>query len=161
MTDTNMPNQITAWGLDAVRPSTFEEKDFWPRQSEPSASQRRLWKRYISSQFIRYGRFWRQSPCSTMREETKASEGSSLASPSDNIISLIRRLPRGKRRLLCHTHLVASDSAIWKACRSKRAITIASDGGLKEKYGTFGWQIRFVSDEVLAEGAGPVDGPLT
>lgn len=84
----------------------------------------------------------------------------SASIPSEDLPSLIHALPRGKRRLLSHHHQIASTTTVWKVCRSKRAITIASDGGLKGKIGTFGWQMRSALDELLAEGAGRVDNPF-
>jgi hypothetical protein len=33
----------------------------WPRQQQPSASQRRLWKRYIHANYLRYGTKWKRS----------------------------------------------------------------------------------------------------
>jgi hypothetical protein len=159
LTDTHTPNKITLWGLTATRPPLFSTNESWPRQSKPSASQRRLWRRYISSQFLRYGRYWRQSQRpNSITGSDHVRHSSSI--PYDDLSSLIHSLPKGKRRLLSHHRQMASDSTIWKACRSKHSITIASDGGLKGKNGTFGWQMRSASDEHLAEGAGPVDGPF-
>ena len=59
----------------------------------------------------------------------------------------------------------ASDILIWRAFRSRRCITIASDGGLCKRLGTFGWKIVTIDKltdtffVTLYEGSGPVDGP--
>lgn len=49
--------------------------------------------------------------------------------------------------------------AVWKAFRSRRHVTIASDGRLKQGVGTFGWKIVTKAGESLFTGSGPVDGP--
>jgi hypothetical protein len=36
--------------LDATRPDTFVNHNEWPRQVSPTNAQRRLWKRYITSE---------------------------------------------------------------------------------------------------------------
>ncbi|KAI2495786.1 hypothetical protein MHU86_18714 [Fragilaria crotonensis] len=72
---------------------------------------------------------------------------------------MINHLPHGQRRLLTHISQRVDDSAVWNASRSKGKLTIASDGGLKDIRGTFGWTISTSDNTVLFEGAGPVDGP--
>jgi len=42
--------------------------------------------------------------------------------------------------------------------RNDACITIASDGGLKQQVGTFGWKIVNRSCVILFQGSGPVDG---
>ena len=54
MAEKARPNRIDLSFIDARRPSTFVPDPTWPRQHEPTASQRRLWKRYISSSYLRY-----------------------------------------------------------------------------------------------------------
>jgi hypothetical protein len=58
---------------------------------------------------------------------------------------------------------VATDIQIWRSFRSRRRLTIASDGGLKNGVGTFGWLIASKDNSgtrvVLFAGSGPVDGP--
>ncbi len=49
---------------------------------------------------------------------------------------------------------------VWKAFRSRRRITIASDGGLKHRLGTHGWKIVDCDGNTLFTGSGPVDGPI-
>ena len=48
---------------------------------------------------------------------------------------------------------------IWTELRSKKKVTIVSDGGLAEGIGTFGWKIVGTKNQTLFAGAGPVDGP--
>jgi hypothetical protein len=81
---------------------------------------------------------------------------------SDNISSMLKQLSRGQKRLLSYFRHEAYERSLWDALRSKQsAITIALDaGGLKGTQGTFGWQVRSKSNKVIAEGAGPVDGPF-
>jgi hypothetical protein len=55
----------------------------------------------------------------------------------------------------------ATDVQVWRAFRSKRRITIASDGGLSEGVGSFGWKIEDPKHRcTLFSGAGPIDGPM-
>jgi hypothetical protein len=59
----------------------------------------------------------------------------------------------------------AGDLQVWRAFRSRRRITMASDGGLKDRKGTFGWKIvdkgsGSAAAIPLFEGSGPVDGPF-
>ncbi|KAI2506762.1 hypothetical protein MHU86_7657 [Fragilaria crotonensis] len=160
MTDPQNPHHITQWAIQANRPEGFESQSCWPRQSDPSATQRRLWRRYITSQFLRYGRLWKRPPRATLKELNSDCKRDESEYSTEGIATLIKRLPHGKRRLLSHIQQTVTDDTLWKALREKQSITVASDGGLKGNKGTFGWQVRSSSDEVLAEGAGPVDGPF-
>jgi ribonuclease HI len=58
---------------------------------------------------------------------------------------------------------VATHIQIWKAFRRKdTTIDIASDGGLANTIGTFGWKIVAIfrqNEQVLYQGAGTIDGP--
>ena len=165
MRDPQDPRCITkgALLLSGERNSTFSTKRGWPRQEEPTSQQRRLWKRYISSQFLRYGgTFWKRIPTDSLRD-IKARIKSSIE-PLDGsndvpFADMINSLPPYQRRLLTHINQCADDSEVWKASRSKGKISIASDGGLKDIRGTFGWTISTGDNTTLYEGAGPVDGP--
>ncbi|KAI2497820.1 hypothetical protein MHU86_16654 [Fragilaria crotonensis] len=163
MRDHQDPRCITKGALSGERQSTFVTKCGWPRQEEPTSQQRRLWKRYISSQFLRYGTFWKRIPTDSLRD-IKARRIKSSIEPLDGtndvpFADMINSLPPYQRRLLTHINQCADDSAVWKASRSKGKITIASDGGLKDIRGTFGWTISTGDNTTLYEGAGPVDGP--
>jgi hypothetical protein len=161
LADPTSTNQITSWALNGTRSPEFEGKAFWPRQEEPSSKQKKLWRRFMSSQFLRYGKkYWKQTPCAPQCEASVATANQPSSPSAPSIHSIIKRLPKGKRRLLSHFRQLVSEQQMWTECRSKYAMTIASDGGLKDKSGTFGWQIRSASDEILVEGAGPIDGPF-
>lgn len=160
MSDATNPRCISNSFLVGERPSHFTSKTGWPRQERPSPKQRRLWKRFISSQYLRYGQFWKRRPTETLRDlksRTRANEGSeaSSLSISDQMVDL----PKHQRRLLSHVALCATEEEVWKASRSRRRLTIATDGGLKVDTGTFGWTLSTHDNRTLYEGAGPVDGP--
>ena len=53
LVDSNDRTKIAVWALEARRCDTFVSKPAWPRHDSLSATQRRLWKRYISSQYLR------------------------------------------------------------------------------------------------------------
>ena len=72
----------------------------------------------------------------------------------------IQQLPPFQRRLLNHVKQNASDEALRDACNQEAPLTIATDGGLRGRQGTFGWLICSSTNDVLYEGAGPVDGPF-
>ena len=76
----------------------------------------------------------------------------------------IQTLPQWHKRLILHHRQPATDLQVWRAFRSRQRITIASDGGLKDRTGTFGWKIvakglNPPADITLFEGSGPIDGP--
>ena len=150
--------RITVCALSARRPADFIIRTGWPRQELPTATQGRLWKRYISSQFLRYDRYWKTPP----RLRGSSSESQSEPPPGPKsvpILESIRELPRFNRRLLQHVCQKATDEEVWEACNSRSAITFATDGGLKGRTGTFGWHMSNDKNETLFEGTGPVDGP--
>ncbi|KAI2495066.1 hypothetical protein MHU86_19461 [Fragilaria crotonensis] len=156
MRDHQDPRCITKGALSGERQSTFVTKCGWPRQEEPTSQQRRLWKRYISSQFLRYGTFWKRIPTDSLRD-IKARRIKSSIEPLDgtndvSFADMINSLPPYQRRLLTHINQCADDSAVWKASRSKGKITIASDGGLKDIRGTFGWTISTGDNTTLRRG---------
>ena len=69
-----------------------------------------------------------------------------------------KSLPATQRRLLQTYTQSADEVTLWRAMRSKKTLTIASDGGLKTHKGSYGWKIITQDDTVLFTGAGPVDG---
>jgi hypothetical protein len=73
----------------------------------------------------------------------------------------IRSLPQWYQRLLANYEQLATDQQVWRAFRSrKHTVDIASDGGLANGIGTFGWKIVTTNnDTVLFQGSGPIDGP--
>ena len=88
------------------------------------------------------------SPQMQSREEVK------------DLQTALRSLPIHRKRLLTHAHQRTTEEQLWKECQRKQTLTIASDGGLKENQGTFGRLLSTSSNNILAEGSGPVDGPF-
>ncbi|KAI2496042.1 hypothetical protein MHU86_18463 [Fragilaria crotonensis] len=66
--------------------------------------------------------------------------------------SRLKRLPRNTRRLLSHINFTSDEDTLWKACQRKQILTIASDGGLKGRKGTFGWSVTTPKNDILCEG---------
>jgi hypothetical protein len=140
----------------------------WPRQSPPSTYQRRLWKKFISSTYLRYDLKWRTPmgpalPHHRPPYKDLPSIDPLQHQPGNECASLrayINRLPRWHKRLLSIWTQEATDLQIWRAFRSRKRITIASDGGLKNRLGTHGWKIVTGQGIPLFSGAGPIDGPL-
>ncbi|KAI2497835.1 hypothetical protein MHU86_16669 [Fragilaria crotonensis] len=160
LVDRSDDTKIATWALEARRPSDFLEDESWPRQPVLGASMRRIWRRYISSQFLRYDRFWKEPPGHVIHRHgaENVSLPTTSAIPGSTISQAIKQLPRHRRRLLSHVRQLTSSDRLWEACQTKQTLTIASDGGLKGRQGTFGWLVTTPSDEILVEGAGPVDG---
>ncbi|KAI2496029.1 hypothetical protein MHU86_18502 [Fragilaria crotonensis] len=158
--DRSDDTKIATWALEVRRPSDFHEDESWPRQPVLGASMKRIWRRYISSQFLRYDRFWKESPGHKIRRHGAENVSSPTKSTitGSTISQAIKQLPRHRRRLLSHVWQLTSSDRLWEACQTKQTLTIASDGGLKGRQGTFGWLVTTPSDEILVEGAGPVDG---
>jgi hypothetical protein len=165
MTDAAQPNQILLSYLDGIRPQQWKETMRWPCQATPSMAQRRLWKRYLVSSFLRYVPYWKQNPIS---------KSSGLGSPfvelpehphnpetgsTMSLMEEISTLPRTQRRMVADVKQVATDLQIWRAFRSHDRLYIASDGGLLGHEGTFGW-ILVTSNHELFRCGGPVDGPF-
>ena len=147
----------------------------WPRQEAPTTTQRRLWKRYMTSQFIRYGTKWRQPlgmvkpPCQRSPQTTAIKVLDIHLPPTtiagcETLQQYLKHLPTWHQRLIRTLDQTATDTQIRQAFQSRRHITIASDGGLRKGIGTLGWKIVEKGrcgrgDRSLFEGSGPVDGP--
>jgi hypothetical protein len=163
-------NTIRAQALRGYREEHQHIRHHWPRQDELTSSQRKLWSRYISSNFLRYDRYWRQpledqspshrprTPCFPNIQPIMSDV--SPVTVAHDLPAYLSQLPRWHKRLLSNYQQEASDAQVWKAFRSRRRITIASDGGLRHKLGTFGWKIVDKHGITLFSGSGPVDGPL-
>jgi hypothetical protein len=146
--------------LDAVRPPDFVVDESWPRQSVPSNAQRRLWKRFIRSSYLRYVPFWTSDPRAGITLSAQKSRASATANKRDkNFSEYLTSLPKTHRRLLDGYEQIASDTQIWKAFRSRRRLHFATDGGLHSQKGTHGWIIS-TGSKTLFQCAGPVDGPM-
>ena len=159
--------EIRSTALTGERMSIFHHCSAWPRQEPPTASQRRLWKKYIESNYLRYGTKWRQplGPVVPSKHRSPPETSSGEAPHECNSLrQYLKSLPTWHRRLLVVFQQVATDLEVWRAFRSKQRITIASDGGLRKGIGTFGWKIETRlrttgNSTTLFEGSGPVDGP--
>ena len=160
-----------AW--DGQRHQNEEQRSNWPTQPEPTNHQVKIWRRYMSDNFLRYQRKWK-SKLGPIAPNTYESYQQSTQSTSptiqfqdprdyDTLRQYIRSLPKWYRRLLTNYDQIATNVQIWKAFRRKsHHIDIASDGGLAKQAGTFGWKIVSTfqkSEQVLFQGSGPIDGP--
>ncbi|KAI2512436.1 hypothetical protein MHU86_1889 [Fragilaria crotonensis] len=59
LADPDRPNRILLDNLGAKRSASFVPSDTWPRQSQPTKAQIRLWKRFITSSYLRYIPYWK------------------------------------------------------------------------------------------------------
>ncbi len=165
MTDTSHPNRILGSYLDGIRSSTWTATMRWPRQAASSLSQRRLWKRYIVSSFLRYAPYWKQNPTlKSPRSHSVFLESSAPPHIPDtgikmSLMEYLKTLPRTQRRMVTDVQQVATDVQIWRAFRSHERLQIASDGGLSGHDGTFGLVLA-TTKQVLFKCGGPVDGPF-
>ena len=174
LSDVSTPdgNHITWEALHGHRALTQVVRKNWPRQRAPTKHQSNVWKRYMVENFLRYNTTWK-TPLGEVLPNTyetyKSWRNRMRAATFDDprgystLRQYIRSLPRWYRRLLDGHKQLATTGQIWKAFRRKsQTIDIASDGGLSGAIGTFGWKIvaKFGHrDEVLFQGAGPIDGP--
>ncbi|KAI2511184.1 hypothetical protein MHU86_3149 [Fragilaria crotonensis] len=136
LVDTSENGKIATWAFEGTRPTSFMDNKAWPRQERLTHQQQRLWKRYISAHYLRYDRFWRTPPRPTLRDVKEIIATTTATGPKD-VKEKIRSLPRGRRRLLTHTRQHVSDDVLWEECQTKQTLTIATDGGLKGRKGTF------------------------
>lgn len=157
LADPERPNRILLTFLDAKRPENFHVSETWPRQCQPTKSQCRLWKRFLSSSFLRYIPYWKITPVSPLPADNVVA--SHPVPPTDFAAYMVQALSRTERRLLDGLEQVASDLRIWRAFRSKSRLHLASDGGLGEASATHGWVLSS-GTEVLYQCSGPVDGPI-
>jgi hypothetical protein len=157
MADPERTNRIIPTYLDAKRPASFELSKTWPRQTQPTKAQSRLWKRFITSSYLRYIPYWEITPLSPPIVQTRIPPAQVKMSDYSEFID--NHLSRTERRLLDGLEQVASDLAIWKAFRSKSRLHVASDGGLGENSATHGWIVS-TGKQVLYQCSGSVDGPI-
>ena len=154
---------ITSTHLTGERASNFTSTTIWPRQETPTKAQQRLWRKYISSSYLRYPphllqRIGPPPPPAPVLDALLPTTQPSVSYPS--LQAYITALPRTHRRLLSNYTQICGDQELWRAFRSRRRLQIISDGGLHETRGTFGWKIVTHHDIVLYQGSGPVDGPF-
>ena len=156
MSDSTKRGSIRLDFLDAIRPRDFTASPLWPRQQTPTTAHRKLWKGYLKSSFLRYVPYWKIDP--SPRTVTPAVPAS--VPPSfDSIHAYIGSLSRPHRRLLDDLQLKSTEDQVWKAFRSRRKLILATDGGLANQRGTFGW-ILSTGTQSLFTCAGPVEGPF-
>jgi hypothetical protein len=141
---------------DAKRPPDFEESSAWPRQKDPSKAQRRLWKGFLKSSYLRYVPYWIQDPLVGPAHQAEAV--STSQPPVVTFSNQLDRLPKHHQRLIEGYQQKATDNQLWKAFRSKQRLHMASDGGLYSQQGTHGWVLS-TGSRILLKCAGPVDGP--
>ena len=157
LADPERNNRILLCYLDAKRPAHFVLSSTWPRQSHPTKTQIRLWKRFITSSYLRYIPYWKITPVSTPPRPKHSPPPINQLSDYSEYLSTY--LSRTERRLLDGLEKIASDVQIWRAFRSKSRLHLASDGGLGDNAATHGW-ILSTGKEILYQCSGPVDGPF-
>ena len=140
-----------------IRPVNFQPSPTWPRQCPPTKSQKRLWKRFLVSSYLRYIPCWKDPPAAMISTPVDPIPSPTELSSYHEYIQT--RLSRTERRLLDGLDQVASDLRVLRAFRSKSCLYIASDGGLGDGTATHGWVISTKKD-ILFKCSGPVDGPL-
>ena len=155
LVDSSAPTRIDLSLLDARRKQSFVSSTKWPRQAVPTAHQRRLWKRYISSSYLRYIPYW-QNPSPPLKPP--CDENVPDMPPPASLKASIKSLPRTQRRLLDGLEQVATDPQVARAFRSRAKLHLASDGGLAEGKATHGWVLS-TKKHILFRCSGPVDGP--
>ncbi len=167
MQDENRPNANEPVFLDGRKRDTRQYHIRWPNQPDPTASQKRLWKRCIVSSYLRYIPYWKATPLGVKEQQHVTYLEKPLILPSQSFtpqhrlshLENIKRQTRTQQRLLDDLQQVATDVQVWRAFCSKECLYIASDGGLHAgQHGTFGWVIS-TNKHVLFKCGGPVDGP--
>jgi hypothetical protein len=154
MVDIHSPTRIHLSYLDGIRPPEWKDNSLWPRQFLPSPSQRRLWKRFLKSSYLRYVPFWTLAPPAT----PVLSDRVIAASPTSvSLSNVIKHLPRTERRMVASLELLSHQKPGVDFFTSKKMVTIAFDGGLHGTKGTFGWVVARKTKVVL-QCSGPVDG---
>jgi hypothetical protein len=124
--------------LRGDRPTNFQASHYWPRQPHITTSQQRLWRRFLTANFIRYGTKWIDR-IGNLKKQANINLNNPTEHP--DLATYLKSLPGWYQRLLYIFRQVETDLAIWKEFRSKKKVTIVSDGGLTEGIGTFGWKL--------------------
>ena len=163
ITDVNRLSAISLSALDGIRSDTWANNPLWPRQETPIPSQRRLWKRYIKSLYLRYIPYWKYPPTTThgITPTLMSNSDVGLTAPISfsTLSEYVRTLPSTQRRLLADLKQESTDLQVWRAFRSRAKLYIASDGGLDGVQGTHDWVLS-TKTHVLFKCSGPVDGNL-
>jgi hypothetical protein len=130
----------------------------WPRQDQVTKSQCKLWRKFISSSFLRYGTKWKLSPIDNLNP--RHDPAPRPPTQYNTLRKYLKSLPTWYCQLLSYYEQTASDLEIWQSFRSRRRLIIASDGSLLPTAGTFGWKITTDKHISLYHGSGPIDGPI-
>jgi ribonuclease HI len=158
MSDPHRRNAIDLCYLGGKHPVGHTSNPSWPRQQTPTKPQLRLWKGFIKSSYLRYIPYWKTPSTAP----TLAAPAVPVAAPTSfpsNLFSFLASLPKRQRRLMDQLEQWATDDQVWRAFRSRKRISIATDGGLAQKQGTHGWVIS-LGTRTLFQCAGPADGPV-
>ena len=152
--------------LKGERPGDFVADSGWPCQQVPTGPQCRLWKDFISTNFIRYPPYWKTPLGSLLPLDSYSNMSSNpLATPLPptkyaSLKQFLKAIPRFYNRLLSFYEQLATDVQVFCAFLSRRRLEIISDGSLEyQSLGTFGWKIITNKEVVLFHRTGPVGGP--
>ena len=140
ITDQSNPKAVHLSYLDGQRPSGFQANQQWPRQQTPSKHQRRLWKGYIKSSYLRYVPYWKIVP---LQEHSGRPPPAPIPTPTafENLMAYLSSLPQPCRRMLDGFEQTSTDLKVWNSFRAKKRLYVATDGGLLHTQGTHGWVI--------------------
>ena len=112
--------------------------------------------------YLRYGSLSKQRPTDTTLLELKQRGVQEVVTepPTESLEEQVERLPNYQRWILSNVEQYVSEEEVRQLSWEKRKLTIATDGGLKDSRGTFGWTLSTSDNKTLHEGSGPVDGPI-
>ena len=145
------------------QPHQLIRQKTWPRQLDPTTSQRKQWKNYISScsNYLQYDNKWSYPMQDLPPLPSSADEKPIPPVKYSTLKSFITSLLKRHRRLLLNVDQTATDSEVFNSFRAKNRLTIATDGSLLlEIAGTFGWKVTNKTHLKLFQGYGPIDGPI-
>jgi hypothetical protein len=100
---------ICAFSLNGKRSPQFVTNSAWPQQPHVTAKQQRLWKKYITSNFIRYDRKWRNSPSEIHPSQLQAPHPKTPTS-YHTLEDYLRSLDKWLQRLLSDYTQEATDT---------------------------------------------------
>ena len=108
----------------------------WPRQQVLTGPHCRLWKDFISTNFIRYPPYWKTPLGSLLSLDSyslMSSDPLATLLPPIEYASLkhfLKAIPRFYNRLLSFYEQLATDVQVFRAFRSRSRLEIISDGSL-------------------------------
>ena len=125
-----------------------------------SARQRRLWKPFLVSSYLRYIPYsWKIPPLPSTKSASIVPVP--LTAHPSCLWDVVKKLPRTQRRLLDGLEQISTDDKILKLFWSKAKLHVASDGGLHNNSATHGLLLSISGKDILYRKFGPVDCPLT